>query len=193
MLIVIEFIAFIIYTTLIFFIEDYSIIGIIFVINLILMFISNVNFRKSIFFILKVLPFILFTGGINLILGGIEVGILISVRLLLVCQITYVFTEKMTPKKIQYSIEKILIPLKILNVNTKEIGIIVAISISFIPIIQKEIQNLKYSLKSKGFQINLKNVIKRPNIVLMPLIASIIRRTNEIEESMISRGYDSNI
>lgn len=67
----------------------------------------------------------------------------------------------------------------------------VSISISFIPILKEEIQNLKYSLISKGFKLNFKNLIKKPNYILMPLVTSIIKRTLEIEQSMISRGYIS--
>lgn len=95
----------------------------------------------------------------------------------------------MTPKKIQFALEKILIPLKILKINPREIGIMVSISLAFIPILQKEIENLKYSLISKGFKFNLKNFIKYPRVILFPLMTSIIKKTAEIEQSMISRGY----
>jgi len=150
---------------------------------------KDINYKKIAMFLLRLLPFIAFTGIVNIILGGVGLGILISVRLILVCQVTYIFSKKMTPKKIQYAIEKILLPLQLFKVNTKEIGIMVAISISFIPIIQKEIQNLKYSLTSKGFQINFRNIVKRPNVIIAPLITSVVKRTTEIEESLISRGY----
>ncbi len=191
MSVVIAFIAFLIYASAIFFIKNYYLLEIVFAVNLILMIVFNVGYKKTTIFLIKLLPFITFTGVINTILGGIYLGMLISIRLILVCQVTYIFSERMTPKKIQYAVEKILIPLKLFKINTKEIGIIVAISISFIPIIQKEIQNLKYSLTSKGFQMNFRNVIKRPNIIIAPLITSVIKRTAEIEESLISRGYIS--
>ena len=95
----------------------------------------------------------------------------------------------MTPKKMQFVMEKILIPLKILGVNPKEIAIMISISLAFIPILQKEIENLKYSLVSKGFNLNLRNFIKYPNYILFPLITSVIKKTSEIEQSMISKGY----
>ena len=189
MLTVIAFIAFLIYASAIFFIRSYYLLEIIFAINFILMLIFDISYKKTTIFLIKLCPFIAFTGIINIILGGVDLGILISMRLILVCQVTFIFSEKMTPKKIQYAIEKILIPFNLFKINTKEIGIIVAISISFVPIIQKEIKNLKYSLISKGFQINFRNIIKRPNVIIIPLITSIIKRTTEIEESLISKGY----
>lgn len=186
---IISFIVFLVYTTAIFFIENYNLLAIVFVINIILMSILKVSYKKTLFFIAKILPFIIFTGIVNFLLGGIKNCVIISLKLILVCQITYIFSEKMTPKKIQFAVEKILIPLKVFKINTKEIGIIVAIAISFIPIIQKEVQNLKYSLIAKGFRINFRNFLKKPSLIFVPLITSIIRRTNEIEESLVSKGY----
>ncbi len=190
MLIIIVFILFLIYTTLIFFLKNYLLLGLVLFINLYLMIVFRLNLKKTLLFLSKLMPFILFTGILNVILGDLELGILIVIRLILVCNITYIFSKKMTPKKLQYAVEKLLFPLKIFKVNTKEIGIIVSVSIAFIPIIQKEIENLKNSLISKGFRLNLKNFIKRPNIILMPLITSVIKRTGEVEQSMISKGYD---
>ncbi len=65
----------------------------------------------------------------------------------------------------------------------------ISISLAFMPIIQKEIQNLKYSLSSKGFEMNFINIIKNPNYILLPLVISCIKKTAEIEQSMISKGY----
>ena len=189
MYIVIGFISFLIYTSLIFFIKEYYLLCVVFIINIILMLIYKINVKKTYLFIIRILPVIIFTGFINILLGGLELGVFIAIRLILICNITYVFSQKMTPKKLQFAIEKTLMPLKILKINTREIGIIVSISLAFIPIIQKEIQNLKYSLQSKGFNINFKNVMKHPNYIFIPLVTSIIKRTVEIEQSMISKGY----
>lgn len=124
-------------------------------------------------------------------LGNIKLGVLIGIRLILVCNITYIYSQKQTTRKLQIAIEKILFPLKIFKVNPREISIIVSISIAFIKVMQKEIENLKYLLTSKGFKINLKNFITKPNYILMPLIVSIVKKTAEIEQSMISKGYMS--
>lgn len=184
-------ILFIIYASLIFFIKDYYELAIIFAINLMLMIILKINAKNALKFCVKLLPFIIFTIVINLILSNIEFAILVGIRLILVGNITYIFSKKMTPRKLQMAIEKICIPLKIFKVNNKEIGIIVSTSIAFIPIIKKEMQDLKYSLKSKGFKMNFKNIITKPNYILMVAITNIIKRTVEIEQCMISKGYIS--
>ena len=189
MLYIVEFVLFLMYTVLIFFIKDYFLLGIFFVINILLMIILKQKLKKALMSVLKIIPFIIFTAGINMIISWISYGILIGIRLILVCNITYIFSKKMTPHKLQYVIETLLKPLKIININSKEVGIIVCIGLTFIPIIQKEITELKYSLKSKGCNPNLKNIIRKPNYILVPLITSIIKRIGKIENSLYSKGY----
>lgn len=182
-------ILFIIYAGLIFFIKEYYGLAIIFIINIMLMAILRINANKTILFCLKMLPFILFTVVINLLLSNIEFAILVGIRLILVCHITFIFSEKMTPRRLQKSVEGLCFPLKIFRVNPKDVGIIVSMGIAFIPILQKEIENLKYSLKAKGFKTNLRNLVTKPNYIILPLMTSIIKRTAEIEQSMSSKGY----
>lgn len=191
MLYIIEFILFLVYTVLIFFIKDYFLLGVVCLINIILMIILKIDKKGAIVSILKLMPFILFTSGINILISDISYGILIGIRLILVCNITYIFTRKMTPHKLQYVIETLFKPLKIIKIDSREIGIIVCIGITFIPIIQKEIMELKESLKAKGFKLGFRNFISKPNYILIPLTTSIIKRIGEIENSLYSKGYES--
>lgn len=191
MLYIIQFILFIAYTILVFFIKSYSLLGIVCAINIILMLLLRENFKRAIFAILKLMPFIAFTAGINMIISGINFGALIGIRLILVCNMTYIFAKKMTPHKLQYVIEVLLKPLKIFKIDSREIGIIVCIGTTFIPIIQREIQEIKYALKAKGYEINFRNVIRKPNYILVPLITMVIKKINDIEASLLSKGYVS--
>ncbi len=186
---IISFILFLIYTIGIFFIKEYYILGIVALINFLLIIALKENIKNAFIAIIKIMPFIIFTSCINMLIGGVNHGLLIGIRLILVCNITYIFAKKMTSHKLQYVIETLLKPLKIIKINPREIGIIVCIGIAFIPIVQNAMMELKYSLKSKGFDFTIKNIIKRPNYILAPLITSIIKRTGDIENSLISRGY----
>ncbi len=191
MLYVIEFLLFLAYTVFVFFIKSYSIILLLAIFNIILMIILKENIKDAFILVLKLMPFIIFTSVINMIITGISYGILIGLRLILVCNMTYIFSKKMTPQRLEYVIETLLKPLKIIKIDSREIGIMLCIGIAFIPIIQREISQIKYSLNAKGFKINLINVIKRPNYILAPLITSVIKRVGEIENSLLSKGYVS--
>ncbi len=191
MKIVIQFILFLAYTILIFFIKEYSLLTIFIGINMILMLVFRINIKGAFIFILKLLPIITFTTIINIWISGLSFGMLIGVRLIILCNITYIYTRKMTFSKLQYVIETLLKPLKIIKIDSKEIGIMLCIGVAFIPIIQKEITNIKYSLKAKGFRLNVKNIVLKPNYILTPLITGIIKRVGEIENSLSSKGYVS--
>jgi energy-coupling factor transporter transmembrane protein EcfT len=102
---------------------------------------------------------------------------------------TYIFSKILTPVEIAKVFEKILKPLKFVRIDSKDIGIIVCIAISLIPIFAEEIQRIKYSLKSKGISPTFKNSLKTTNLLLLPLFVSLLHRINEIENSLKSKAY----
>lgn len=188
---VIKFILFILYTVLIFFISDYKILGIILIINVTFMLISKVKIKNAIRIIIKLLPFIVFVILLDLILMSKEEATLIGIRLILVCNFTYTFTKNFTPEQLSNSIEEILTPLKIFKINTRDIGIMISIAVAFIPILKDEGNKIKQSLISKGFNVNGINMIKNINLILVPLIVSILKRVGHIENAFKSKGYIS--
>lgn len=76
MITVIGFILFLIYTSLIFFVKNISLLMLILAINIMLMLTFKINAKNAVFFIIKLLPFILFTSVLNVLFGNIEFGIL---------------------------------------------------------------------------------------------------------------------
>ena len=153
------------------------------------MLLGKVNLKSAIRNIIKLLPFIIVIVLINLILMSKEQAILIGIRLILVCNFTYTFTRKFTPQQLSNSIEKILAPLKILKINTRDIGIMISIAVVFVPILRDEGNKIKASLQSKGFNVNGINMIKNINLILVPLIVSILKRVQHIENAFKSKGY----
>ena len=85
------------------------------------------------------------------------------------------------------TIKAICSPLKILKVNTDDIKVMVCISLSVIPILKKDLYELKEACKSKNITYNVKNM----KIVLAKFFLSLISRVNEIEESLIAKGYSN--
>lgn len=85
------------------------------------------------------------------------------------------------------TIKIICSPLKIFKVNTDDIKVMVCISLSVIPILKKDLYELKEACKSKNITFNVKNM----KIVLAKFFLSLISRVNEIEESLIAKGYSN--
>ena len=87
----IKFILFLICTIGVFFINSYIILASIAIFNLILMIIIKVNINNAINNLVKLLPFILFTFFINILFADLKFAMLIGVRLILVCNLSYIF------------------------------------------------------------------------------------------------------
>ena len=187
---IVKFILFLIYTISIFFIKNHILLTLILFINISLMLVSKININKAIKSLIKLMPFILFTVVINIIFVDLKFAILIGVRLILVCNISYVFSKTISYTEFGEVIEKLLFPLKIFKVNPKEIGIIITIALSFMPILKDELLQIKNSLKAKGMNMTNINLIKNANLIFKPFFVSVLQRINEVEMSLRAKGYE---
>ncbi len=77
-------------------------------------------------------------------------------------------------------------PLKIFNINTEEIEVLVCICLSMIPILKREYLDVKDACRAKNINLNIKNI----KIILSKLLMSFIKRVNEIDEALVEKGYD---
>ena len=186
---IIKFILFLIYIIGIFFINNYYLLGAIAIFNVSLILIAKISIKKTIINLIKLLPFILFTSVINLILIDLQNAILITIRLILVCNTSYIFSKTISYFEFADVIEKLFYPLKVFKVNPKDIGLIVTIALSFVPIFKDELLQMKNVLKVKGINSTKINLIKNMNLIFKPFFVSILQRVNEIEYSLKSKGY----
>lgn len=185
----IKFILFLIYTIGIFFISNYIVLGIIAIFNIILMLLIKINIKNAGNNILKLLPFILFTIIVNILFADLEFGLLIGVRLTLVCNLSYIFSKTITYSEFGEIVEKLVYPFKIFGINPKEIGLVTTIAISFVPIMKSEILQLKNVLKIKGIKPTNFNLIKNSNLIFKPFFVSVLQRLNEVEMSLKAKGW----
>lgn len=178
----ISLLVFIIYVTLIFFITNYYWILAITIINVFCGILFKINIKKSLITLINILPFILFTGIINIIFSNIEYGLLISVRLLLVCNITYIFSKIFSYNQFALAIETIIYPLKFLGINPKDISLIITISIAFLPILKKELLEIKDGLNIKG--------TKKIKYIMQVFLISVFKRVDELAITLKSKAYE---
>lgn len=176
-------------TIAIFFIDNYFVLGIIAVIDILLVIFLKIQKLNMLRTMIYLLPFIMFTGVINYILVGLDVALLITVRLYLVCIFTYIYKTILTPIEISEAVQYICFPLKLIGMNPKDISLIVSIGIAFIPIIQNELKQITYALKLKGVTSKNVNFIKKLQYMLKPLLCSTLKRTNELEYALKLKGY----
>lgn len=182
---VILFLAFILYATLIFFIHHKVLLFIILFVNTITMILVKVKFSEVIENLIKIVPFILVTVMINCLLANYQYALLIAIKLILVCHITLVYAKTTTIRGIASTIKMLCTPLKWCKVNLDEIELLVCISLSMLPILKEEYRQVKEACLAKGINMTIKNM----KVILTKLMISIMKRVNEIEESIIEKGY----
>ena len=61
----------------------------------------------------------------------------------------------------------------------------ISISICMIPILKEEIISIIKAIKSKGGKIDIRYLF----IIMKPLLISIFKKTNQIEKTLIAKGY----
>lgn len=183
---VIVLLMFLVYATLIFFMLNNIWLVSFAIVNLLLMLLLNVSFKKAIINLIKYLPFILFTLIFNLILDNYLNAIWMAVKLLLVCNVTYIYSRTITVAQLAKTVRTICKPLEVFKINTEEIEVLVSISLSMIPVLKKEYREVKEACKAKNINFNIKNM----KTILVKILLSTIKRINEIDEALVEKGYE---
>ena len=179
------FLLFLLYTISIFFVENYIVLGSVALLNIVLMVLTKMHFSKVIQNLLKIGIVVLLAFVFNFIMAGLNWAILTSVRLLLVCNMTYIILKIVPLNGLATVIERLCFPLKIFKINTKDIGLIVSIGIAFIPILKEELMQTRFALKAKGVNFNIRNIL----FYLKPTLVQVFKRVNEIEFALKAKGY----
>ena len=148
---------------------------------------TKINFKKVIIRSIKILPFIIFTFIINCILDNYINAFLVGIKLLLVCNITIIYSEVVTISSIAEAMKSLCFPLKLFKVNTDDIKIMVYIALAMIPILKKELFEVKEICMAKNINFNIRNM----KIILEKFFCSLLFRVNKIEEALIAKGYYS--
>lgn len=182
---IIKFFAFIVTATIIFFLPQSEILfAVIVLCNIAAILIFKISIIKIIKKLIKILPYIIVTFFINIIISDVNEAIWIAIKFFIVCNITYIYSATSTKTTIANTIKTLCRPLVWFNINTEEIEVMVAISLSIISALKKDLLEIKDIYKYKNLKLNTKNVKHSMSIFLF----GIIKRTNQIDEALIAKG-----
>ena len=174
-------IFFIIFSFIIYYIKN-----IYFLLFLFIIFFSILLFLKIKLKGLK--PLLLFLGItilINLFYLDILSSCTIGLRLLIIYFLTLMISFYMSNKDIAKSISNLFFFLK----NKKDLELIIALSLSLIPILSDELKNVRKVLINKNFNFSFLNCLKRPNIFLNTYLNNLFQRIKELEKTLIKKNY----
>ncbi len=182
---IVKFIIFIICTISIFFLNNLKLLGSIFFLNFIIAIALKICLKRMLYNLKILLPFVILTMLINILLDSLYDGIIIGIRIIICYNITYIFSKTLTVLEVADTIQKLCYPLKIFKININNIGMMVSISICMLPVIKNEIYTLIRVMKSKGRIMKINSII----IIMKPMLISILRKTSQIEKTLIAKAY----
>ena len=181
----IKFLIFIVTTTIIFFLPQSKILfAVIGLCNIGTMILLKIQIIKSIKQLTKILPYIVVTFFINIIISNINDSIWIAIKFFIVCNITYMYSATTTKTTVASTIKTLCKPLVLFNVNIEEIEVMIEISLSIIPLLKKDLMEIKDVYKYKNIGATPK-YIKHSMLILF---IGLIKRTNQIDEALIAKG-----
>ena len=86
--------------------------------------------------------------------------------------------------------ETICLPFKFFGINPKDISLIVNMSVTFVPILARELEQIKISLKSKYIEVyGFTKTHKKLLYILTPWLYATLERTDSLEMALKSKGY----
>ena len=172
------FILFLLFSLIVFFINNIYFLLLFFVFLLSLCFVYKITIPLSKTFILILLiNFIL-----NLIFSNIYDSFIVSIRLFIMFLLVNIIIKKIGINNIGNIIGKIF--------HCKELSLIICISLSFIPILSREISDIKNSLYTKNFPLNGKNIFFRGHLFLICFFTNLFKKIDDMEKVLLVKGID---
>ncbi|GGB07670.1 energy-coupling factor transporter transmembrane protein EcfT [Macrococcus hajekii] len=128
--------------------------------------------------------------------NGVEQGIFITLRFVLIIFLTTIMTLTTSPISLTDAIETLFRPLKKIRIPVHELALMMSIALRFIPTLMDETQKVMRAQMSRGSDMTTGNVMKRLKALvplLVPLFVSAFKRAEDLAVAMEVRGYRGDI
>ena len=123
---------------------------------------------------------------------GLRRGFSILIVMAELVMLSAVLRRTTTPLELTDAVVKLLRPLKFLGVDVNEIGLLLSLSIQFIPVLQEESRVILRAQQARGAAVGKGRLRERARAVLpmvVPIFLSAFRRAEELSQAMEARGY----
>lgn len=123
---------------------------------------------------------------------GLMQAAIIFCRFLLIIFYSTVLTVTTTPLSLADAVEKILTPFKIIKVPAHEIGLMLSMSLRFVPTLVDDTNRIMNAQMARGVDFGEGNLLKKIRSfipILIPLFASSFKRADALAIAMEARGY----
>ena len=118
--------------------------------------------------------------------------LIIAFRMIFIVILNSIVSFTTTPSKLTKALKSLLSPLKYLKVKVEDIATIIALSLRFVPLVLEQTSKIIDAQKMRGACFNSKNILKKIKSythVIVPVMISLLNRTNDIATAMENRCY----
>ncbi len=137
-------------------------------------------------------PVLLRLGPLVATRGGLLSGLFVGARLLLLVAVTSLLTFTTSPVELTHGLESLLQPFRRVGVPGHELAMMMSIALRFIPTLFEETERIMKAQMARGAEFGQGGVLRRAVAyipVLVPLIFSAFRRSEELALAMEARCY----
>lgn len=129
---------------------------------------------------------------VTVTLEGLQQAGIIFMRFVLIIFFSTLLTLTTMPLSLADGVEAGLTPLKYLKVPIHEIGLMLSMSLRFVPTLMDDTMRIMNAQRARGVDFGEGNIIQKVKSVipiLIPLFASSIKRADALATAMEARGY----
>lgn len=123
---------------------------------------------------------------------GLGRGGLVAWQFLILASFGTLLSMTTAPTDLVCALERILRPLQRLRVPTQDIAVMVSMALRFVPTFQEEYDRIRTAQMARGGAVGagpLKARFRATAALVIPLLASALRRADELADAMEARGY----
>ena len=131
-------------------------------------------------------------GFIKITTQGIEQAGIIYCRFVLIIFFSTLLTLTTMPLSLATAVESLLGPLKRFKVPVHEIGLMLSMSLRFVPTLMDDTIRIMNAQKARGVDFGEGNIIQKVKAmipILIPLFATSLKRADSLATAMEARGY----
>ena len=134
-------------------------------------------------------------GPINVSTGGIAFGAISVLRFALVLLGTSGLMATTSPTELADAVARLLGPLQRLGLNIDGLVLGISLTLRFLPVLSDELDRIMSAQRARGAQFDQRNPLKRAQAfvpVIVPLLASALRRAETLALAIQNREYGAN-
>lgn len=131
-------------------------------------------------------------GIVKITSNGLEQAGIIFCRFVLIIIFSTLLTLTTMPLSLATAVEALLKPLKRFHVPVHEIGLMLSMSLRFVPTLMDDTLRIMNAQKARGVDFGEGNIIQKVKAmipILIPLFASSLKRADSLAIAMEARGY----